>query len=432
MLIPENITLLQNVAEMRHFALQSVTSTHPIRINSKFAPLRPFLLCLYRLDGRTMIQAVGTLTNRLTLNLNFMSKGSEFWGNASGKLGQQVLYRAGGEQRARMYVDKIKNPKSYAQMSNRLLMNNVVSAFRVLKPLLKEAFPTRKTNQSAFNAFVQANKNVNRFYIGKEEMEAGACVPYGLTIARGSLGISLQPKLSKITNARDVDSSPKFGWTIQGLLNLSGYTMAMTSGDPRNGDPVIYLSEAEIYELFKTRCIVQLPSEFQLSVVSAIYGDADADLNIDIWQPSFRVIHAQEYNPYSVNYGMQVNANNMRIGLHIASHTTNDDDEDVFTFDYLVIGNQELAADTAAQAAVGLVLSYKDATGTQVSTSRIGVVPSVVDGASVENPTSDFIEGGIYFEQIMEAYGYKPEGILVSQTENKPEEDPIPDEPEGV
>lgn len=361
-----------------------------------------------------------------------MSKGSEFWGNASGKLGQQVLYRAGGEQRARMYVDKIKNPKSYAQMTNRLLMNNVVSAFRVLKPLLKDTFPTRKTNQSAFNAFVQANKNVNRFYIGKEEMEAGACVPYGLTIARGNLGISLQPKLSKITNARDVDASPKFGWTIQGLLNLSGYTMAMTTGDPRNGDPVIYLSESEIYELFKTRCIVQLPSEFQLSVVSAIYGDADADLNIDIWQPSFRVIHAQEYNPYSVNYGMQVNANNMRIGLHIASHTTNDDDEDVFTFDYLVIGNQELEADAAAQAAIGLVLSYKDATGTQVSTSRIGVVPSVVDGASVENPTTDFIEGGIYFEQIMEAYGYKPEGILVSQTENKPDEVLPPEEEEGV
>ena len=43
-----------------------------------------------------------------------MSKGSEFWGNASGKLGQQVLYRAGGEQRARMHVAKIKNPRTVA------------------------------------------------------------------------------------------------------------------------------------------------------------------------------------------------------------------------------------------------------------------------------------------------------------------------------
>lgn len=361
-----------------------------------------------------------------------MSKGSQFWGSASGRLGQQVLYRSGGQQRARMYVSKIKNPKSYAQMINRLLMNNVVSAFQVLKPLLKETFPTRKANQSAFNAFVMANKNVNRFYIGKEEMEAGACVPYGMTISRGNIGISLQPKLSKITNARDNDASPKFGWTIQGLLNLSGYTMTLASGDPRNGDPVIYLSESEIYELFKTRCIVQLPSEFQLSVVSAIYGDSDADLNIDIWQPAFRIIHAQEYNPYSVNYGMQVNANNMRIGLHIASHTANSDDEDVFTFDYLVIGNQELTADTAAQAAVGLVLSYKDAAGTQVSTSRIGVVPSAVDGVAVEDPTSDFIEGGVYFEQVLESYGYKSDGVLISQAENKPEEVLPPDEEEGV
>lgn len=417
---------------MRHFALQSATSTHPVRINSKFAPLTEILLCLYRFDGLTHEAAVGTYTNRLTLNFNFMSKGSEFWGNASGKLGQQVLYRAGGEQRARMYVDKIKNPKSYAQMANRLLMNNVVSAFRVLKPLLKETFPTRKTNQSAFNAFVQANKNVNRFYIGKEEMEAGACVPYGLTIARGNLGISLQPKLSKIVNARDIDASPKYGWTLQGLLNLDGFTMELPVGDSRVGEEAIWLTEAEIYSLFKERCIVQLPSEFQLSIVSAIYGDADADLNIDIWQPSYRVIHAQEFNPYSVSYGMQVNPRNMRIGLHISEQNASEDDVYTFKFDYLQFGQAELTADTAAQTAIGVVLSYKDATGTQVSTSRIGVIPAEVDGSRVENPTADFIEGGIYFEQIMESYGYKAEGILVSQTENKPEEVLPPEEEEGV
>ena len=38
-----------------------------------------------------------------------MSKGSLFWGNARGRLGQSVFYRAGGEQRNRTYVAKIKN-----------------------------------------------------------------------------------------------------------------------------------------------------------------------------------------------------------------------------------------------------------------------------------------------------------------------------------
>ena len=42
-----------------------------------------------------------------------MSKGSLFWANASGKLGEVVQYRAGGEQRARAYVRKIKNPIMY-------------------------------------------------------------------------------------------------------------------------------------------------------------------------------------------------------------------------------------------------------------------------------------------------------------------------------
>mgnify|MGYP007050596991 CR=1 FL=1 len=41
-----------------------------------------------------------------------MSKRSLFWGNASGKLGEAVFYRAGGEQRTRTWIPKIKNPKN--------------------------------------------------------------------------------------------------------------------------------------------------------------------------------------------------------------------------------------------------------------------------------------------------------------------------------
>ena len=60
-----------------------------------------------------------------------MSKRSLFWGQASGKLGEAVYYRAGGEQRTRSYVAKIKNPKTRAQALQRTKFNNMVAVFRV-------------------------------------------------------------------------------------------------------------------------------------------------------------------------------------------------------------------------------------------------------------------------------------------------------------
>lgn len=59
-----------------------------------------------------------------------MSKRSLFWGQASGKLGEAVYYRAGGEQRTRAYARKIKNPKTRAQALQRTKFNNMVAVFR--------------------------------------------------------------------------------------------------------------------------------------------------------------------------------------------------------------------------------------------------------------------------------------------------------------
>ena len=76
-----------------------------------------------------------------------MSKGSLFWANASGKLGETVLYRSGGEQRTRTYVAKIKNPKTLAQMENRLSMRNFAQVYRALQPILSKSFPNRAAKE---------------------------------------------------------------------------------------------------------------------------------------------------------------------------------------------------------------------------------------------------------------------------------------------
>lgn len=363
-----------------------------------------------------------------------MAKGSQFWGNASGKLGEQVLYRAGGEQRARTYVAKIKNPRSYAQMKNRLLMLNVVSAFRTLKPLLSETFPMRKANQSAFNAFVQANKQTAGYYISKEDLESGACVPYGMTISKGSLGMSLQPTMEKITFPADPDASAQYAWTVEGLMNFDGFEFT-ASGADNNGDSHWFNpTPQQLHDIMKQCCVVSLPSQFQLSVITALYGAEDADLAQDMWQPSFAVNHLQATNSHSRLFGMQSKWSTPKIQLHVVSRTINEQTEEhTYKFDKLVIGSIALTADDCANHAVGIVLSFKEKGTTSVSTSRIGIVPARLEGQKVENPTADYVEGGFYFEQVMEAYGYKTEGVLASTVSDKPtvEEDEEEEEPEG-
>lgn len=118
-----------------------------------------------------------------------MSKGSQFWGQGSGKLGEQVLYRAGGEQRARAYVKKIKNPKTLAQMVNRVSMVNLASVFRGYKPVLTRSFPSRKENQSGFNAFMRANKTSGSPVVDKSGAQSGLSVPYNMIMSLGSLNI---------------------------------------------------------------------------------------------------------------------------------------------------------------------------------------------------------------------------------------------------
>ena len=116
-----------------------------------------------------------------------MAKNSLFWGKASGKLGEVVMYRAGGEQRSRMYVKDVKNPKSLAQMEQRIKMASLVGFFKALKPILRFSFTDKKVNQSGFNAFVAASLPGASTVVSREAANDGLSVPFGYTIAKGDI-----------------------------------------------------------------------------------------------------------------------------------------------------------------------------------------------------------------------------------------------------
>lgn len=116
-----------------------------------------------------------------------MAKNSLFWGKARGKLGEIVLYRAGGEQRSRTYVKKVKNPKSLAQMTQRVKLGSLVSFFRTTSNVLRYSFPNRPQRQSGFNAFVSETLPVATTAIPRKLADKGLSIPWHYHISKGNI-----------------------------------------------------------------------------------------------------------------------------------------------------------------------------------------------------------------------------------------------------
>lgn len=169
-----------------------------------------------------------------------MAKGSQFWGNASGKLGEQVLYRAGGEQRARTYVARIKNPRTEGQAVNRLSMRNFATAFRAYKDVIRLSFPNRPVKESGFNAFIKANKSANSAAISALAANAGYFVPKGLTIAKGNLGAAPGSWITSPEGNTETFDFSRFNTTGMSLEEVKAIAapLGLTVTDLDSLDPV--------------------------------------------------------------------------------------------------------------------------------------------------------------------------------------------------
>lgn len=196
-----------------------------------------------------------------------MSKRSLFWGQASGKLGEAVYYRAGGEQRTRTWVPKIKNPKTKAQATQRCLFMNMVTAFRALKPFIQTGFISRKSNQSAFNAFVKDNFGRNNWVAEKSMIEAAEFAGYGFSLANGSLTIDTSLTQTTFTNQ-------KSGGTSRTALAFDFACPPVTSDDETY--MCIYRGSTIYSILTGNGNPLALPSEFTLIIAAGIRGNAGA------------------------------------------------------------------------------------------------------------------------------------------------------------
>lgn len=158
-----------------------------------------------------------------------MSKRNLFWGKGSGKLGELVLYRAGGVQRARTYVSEIKNPKSPLQMAQRVKMANVCGFFRSARPFLEKSFTNRPVRQSGFNALATRVLRQSDAAISRDLADEGFSVPFNFPISSGSCPISA-PTLANVVSHGD-DAAEHRGLNFGGASSESFYSGDLNSHD---------------------------------------------------------------------------------------------------------------------------------------------------------------------------------------------------------
>lgn len=108
-----------------------------------------------------------------------MSKGSSYWGTATGKIGNTVVRVRKGVRVESAYQPNVSNPRSSGQVVQRGKFADAVGFYkRAMANFFKMAFEDRKTNETDFNAFMR--HNVSRAYVYSRQMVAGGqgALPY--------------------------------------------------------------------------------------------------------------------------------------------------------------------------------------------------------------------------------------------------------------
>lgn len=108
--------------------------------------------------------------------------------NYIGKLGGAVYYMNKGQNIGRELAPEISNPRTYAQMQQRMRWANLVNTYKANKSWMgRLSFESKPQTWSDYNAFMSANLNYQPCYLTKEEAEQGAIWLAPYTMTKGSL-----------------------------------------------------------------------------------------------------------------------------------------------------------------------------------------------------------------------------------------------------
>lgn len=182
-------------------------------------------------------------------------------GLARGKVGDLVFYRDGGEQRTRTRVVP-KNPRTLAQMAQRVKIANVSALYRALSGVLSESFTNRLTKHSGYNAFA-------------------------------SMAINLAPYQTKAMAAADV-VLPQPAFASKGVLPTIPLTGEFTEGRPFGvGDIGTSITSSSTIAQLSARLVDLYPGlnyGDKLTFVGMRFMASDIDVEgVDVYVPQVAV-----------------------------------------------------------------------------------------------------------------------------------------------
>lgn len=105
-----------------------------------------------------------------------MAKGSPLMGTQSGKLGESILYRAGGEQLQRAYVARPLNPRTSQQLYQRMFMATMGKALSAMHNIVDHSFENVKHGPKSMQFFMKRNIQMfrnNSFF--NADLQAWVC-----------------------------------------------------------------------------------------------------------------------------------------------------------------------------------------------------------------------------------------------------------------
>lgn len=331
-----------------------------------------------------------------------MSKRSLFWGQATGKLGEAVYYRAGGEQRTRTWVAKIKNPRTRSQMRNRMTMHTLTTFFRAGAPYLRESFTNRKQNQSGFNAFVQQSKSPASGVVDDAALKNGFSFPAGYAIARGSavFAPAAQPQILEV--------GENLNAPVGVLLSSAGVNNNNAPGTVRATNAVQAAGAIITFLGGNGAWFAGLPRKFKLNLCMSIFtgtGYRTEWRQLDIDGSQIADITDSE----DIIASLKVSGNIAPLGAYSFLSVVGDESGT----QHLVMGladNANIREDLFVFA--GAFVSYKDENGALVTSSAD---MAWLNGSTDVAAYTDYLENGVVYEQVLDAYNYSPEGVLTTE-----------------
>lgn len=341
-----------------------------------------------------------------------MTKRSMLLSLASGRLGDMVFYRAGGEQRTRTRVVP-KNPKSIAQMTQRLRMLNPSAMYRSLGSVLSASFTDRKVNQSSANKFMSEAISSMPYYITKAMKEDSICVPFGAKVSSGSMGVRVQGTTRNVTPQGA--SEPIKAMAYDCLFDYSVVTPegVDTYSETIGGLSGALTSASKNVKYLRAALFQPVPEKFTITVIAGAPVVVNEDYGIEGWKLGVRT--------YSID------GDNLTISYKGCQEAAN------YTYLHVVgsVGGGTVTAGAASEDGVevakhptAVILSYEEDGKLVVSTSFVSSV-----GATGATPKKNFDrffkEGGQVYVQAMNEYGFTTGTALDSQVLNTHQDPPI-------